>query len=509
MDSGDGFVGDTESPRQGQAAAGPGGEHPARGAARRLADASSRSVTEGIRSASEVVPHLDAAVDAVQDALQLFADSTTADLPTRVWLGEAADHAGEGSAALFRTEWDPGPGTGDAQGYIAARQLGEAAAGFRACLSAPGSRPLDEDDLAALVPLVGEAVDAMSGSCFQLDDLGLTDPDDDDAPVSSAGEQLQQCSERLSDAHDGLVKAAQDDRVARAAEAAWTAGAGHGRAGRPAAFDRGRGALAAGGEEREALASLLGLGPTADDAVAAAAATAYCDAHAEAVSGPAGRTAGRRYVPGQEVTTALGKPGVLTGHTGAGGRPRIRFGDGQEATVPREAIRAPLAHVLEAMPGEEGVPCVTDGDVVLVMSGRIIPWVQTADGLRPACGDTAALGRRQCEYEDSVRLAEAVMGLKPGSLFDIDQYASPFDPSRYGGNPFPGWTRGEIERQWDRPPGSLRAFDYGTESHLERLAAKITQLGFPSAVAPAAPPARSKRAPAAGPAASQSASPGV
>jgi hypothetical protein len=171
--------------------------------------------------------------------------------------------------------------------------------------------------------------------------------------------------------------------------------------------------------------------------------------------------------------------------------------------------RAPLAHVLADMPGAEGVPCAVDGDVVLVMSGRIIPWVQTADGLRPACGDTASLGRRQCEYEDSVRLAEEAMGFAPGSLFEVDLYASPFDTSRHGGNPFPGWTRREIERQWDRPPGSLRAFDYGTESHLERLASEIARLEFPAPLAPVPPPARRRQGPAsAGPPASQSTSQG-
>lgn len=100
------------------------------------------------------------------------------------------------------------------------------------------------------------------------------------------------------------------------------------------------------------------------------------------------------------------------------------------------------------------------------------------------------------------------MGLAPGSLFGLDQYASPFDPARYGGNPFPGWTRGEIERQWDRPPGSMRAFDYGTESHLERLTSEIVRLGFPSPPSLAPPPARSRQGPAlAGPSADQSASP--
>jgi hypothetical protein len=159
--------------------------------------------------------------------------------------------------------------------------------------------------------------------------------------------------------------------------------------------------------------------------------------------------------------------------------------------VPREAIRAPLAHVLAEMPrAKDIIPCVADGDVVLVTSGKIVPWVQTADGLRPACGDTASLGRRRCEYEDSVRLAEEAMGLAPGSLFELDQSASPFDDSRYSGKPFSGWTRREIEQQWGRPPGSMRAFDYGTKSHLDRLASEIARLEFPSPP-PAGTPARS------------------
>jgi hypothetical protein len=474
--------------------------YPALEAARRLAEAARGPITDGDPSA--VVPHLADAMDAVSSAIQAIADTTTADLPTRVWLGEAGEHAGAAAKALHGVEADPGDAARAAvasQGYDAARQL-EAAAGLLACLPPRAARPLDEDGLAALVPLIGEALDELSSISFGLGDLCSAGQDEGGA-LTAAGEQLGECSARLSDAHYGLVKAARDARIARAAEAAWAAGTGHGRTGHPAAITRDGGAFALNGEEGASLAASLGIVPypagtvvtgtaAGADPAAVAASAAYCDAYAEAAGPPgAGAAIAGRYAPGQQVTTALGRTGVLTGDAGPGGRPRVRFSDGQEAAVPREAIRAPLAHVLATMGDAEGASCIADGDVLLVLSDRIIPWVQAGGSPRPACGDTASLGRRRCEYEDSVRLAEEVMGLAPGSLFGIDQHASPFDASRYNGgiSPFEGCTRREIEEAWGRPPGSLRAFDYGTESHLERLAPAIARLGFPAAVAPAAP----------------------
>jgi hypothetical protein len=457
-----------------------------------------------------VVPQLEAAADSLSSAIQVIADATTADLPTRVWLNEAAEHAGKGARALSRA-WENSADVSEVssiQGSGAAQQVSEAAARLLADVS---SKPFAEDDLKALVPLVGEAVDNVSTGCsclanLYLPDLGLGALDVDGA-LTEAMEQLDECSARLSDAQDGLVKAARDNRVAVAVEAAWAAGAAHGSAGYPLAIADGRAGSAPSDADSEALAASLGLEPEP----AAAVVTTYRDAYAEAANKPGGAAVTRgRYVPGQEITTALGRTGILTGDAGPGDRPRVRFGDDQEETVPREAIRAPLAHVLAEMPGAEDIiPCVADGDVVLVTSVKIVPWVQTADGLRPACGDTASLGRRQCEYEDSVRMAEEAMGLAPGSLFELDQYASPFDDTRYSGHPFPGWTRREIEKQWGRPPGSMRAFDYGTESHLDRLASELARLEFPSPPSLTPPPGRLRQGPApGGRSAIQSTSPG-
>jgi hypothetical protein len=119
--------------------------------------------------------------------------------------------------------------------------------------------------------------------------------------------------------------------------------------------------------------------------------------------------------PGSTSPPRWAGPGFSPGAQTWPGGPRVRFSGGRTAVVPREAILAPLAHVFHTLADAEHAPCVADRDVILITSDRTA-WVQVEGRPLPACDQTARLGRRQCEYEESVRLAEEIIGQVPGSL---------------------------------------------------------------------------------------------
>ena len=269
-------------------------------------------------------------------------------------------------------------------------------------------------------PILADAIDEVSTAVHGLGDACTADQDAG-AHLTAAAEQMGEATERLRDAQEGLVEVGRVARTGRAVEAAWAAGAEHGRTLRPAAITRQGDGFTMNGAAGAALAAALGATGPGD--VDPAAAGAYCDAYADAVSmpGPSAVFTGR-YAPGQQVTTALGRAGVLTGGADLAGRPRVRFSGGRTAVLPREAILAPLAHVFHTLADAEHAPCVADRDVVLITSDRTA-WVQVEGRPLPACDQTARPGRGQCEYEESVRLAEEsvrlaeeIIGQAPGTL---------------------------------------------------------------------------------------------
>ncbi len=168
-------------------------------------------------------------------------------------------------------------------------------------------------------------------------------------------------ADRLGAAPSGAaeVQAAEELRIARAAETAWNLGAEHGRAGStpfgdyswfPGRLDVYTDYVSCG-EGGPDLARVLGLPGGADHPAAESAIGSYCDAYWEAAGLPFEdedeASAGRAYPAGQQVSTALGRSGVLTGEAGAAGNPRVRFADGTVATVPQQAIIGPPVHVAE------------------------------------------------------------------------------------------------------------------------------------------------------------------
>lgn len=146
------------------------------------------------------------------------------------------------------------------------------------------------------------------------------------------------------------VAAVMADRIARDIEAAWERGAADSRRNEPIRMPvRGL------GQQRDAFG----------DPVANAYRLGHADAAGVTADAPG---TGRRYLPGQRVTTVLGKSGFLTGAAGPGGNPRVQFDGGGVATVPRGAIAGPVVHVFddprEAMFHGENHPAVAYGDVL-------------------------------------------------------------------------------------------------------------------------------------------------
>jgi hypothetical protein len=311
----------------------------------------------------------------------------------------------------------------DHPAYGLARGLAGSAAELRSYLSGDFPWSLGYADYAELLPVLEDALDAIAEGITAIH--GETHDADETTymHLSEAAEGTDAASSSLYTVRDWYVKAAREaearqaDRVGRAAETAWTAGAEHGRDGHPPAIIHEDENFYWNGPQGEALATSLGIHvPPADaiivlsnpdgEEVAVIAAAAYCDAYAEAhgLHQPA-RFPGR-YLAGQPVTTALGRSGTLTGDVGPGGNPRVRFDDGQEATVPREAICAPLGHVFatrdDAAEAAQGYPGVMHGDVLLIRADGSA-WVQTGAGVLPADERTAA--REDGWYKASVRTA--------------------------------------------------------------------------------------------------------
>lgn len=362
------------------------------------------------------------ALEAAAYAIEGIQLATLADLPTRAWLGDAGEHLRESASEIVDAMLAAGEATDSpaaALSAAAARSLERAADEFRD--EAPGQLPDEQPllipgdgDFAELLPVLADALDEVSAVLYRLGDACAADQDAG-AHLTAAAEQIGEGTQRLADAQDGLVDVVGAVRTGRAAEAAWAAGAEDGRKLRRAAITRDGDRFAVHGAAGAALAAALGA--TSPDDLEAAAAGAYCDAYAHAAGQP-GRAVvfTRSYAPGQQITTALGRTGVLAEGTDRYGRPRIRFSDGQTAIVPREAILAPLAHVFRTLADAEHAPGVDDGDVLLVTSDKSA-WVQVGGRPLPACEQTSRLGRRQCEYEDSVGLAEKAMGLASGRLY--------------------------------------------------------------------------------------------
>jgi hypothetical protein len=362
------------------------------------------------------------AMEAVAYAVEGIQLTTLADLPTRAWLGDTGSHlresASEVFAATLETE-EAADSPAAALSAAAARSLEHAADEFRH--QAPGQLPDEQPlrmpgdaDFAELLPVLIDALDEVSTVLYRLGDACAADQDAG-AHLTTAAAAVGEATQRLADAQDGLVDIVGAIRTGRAAEAAWAAGAEHGRTLRPAAITREGDHFAMHGAADAALAAALDAAGPGD--VDAAAAGAYCDAYAHATGLlDLAVVLTRSYAPGQQITTALGRTGVLTGGTDRDGRPRVQFSDGQTAIVPREAILAPLAHVFRTLADAEHARGVDDGDVLLVTSDKTA-WVQVGSRPLPVCEQTSRLGRRQCEYEDSVRLAEEAMGLASGRLY--------------------------------------------------------------------------------------------
>jgi hypothetical protein len=361
-------------------------------------------------------------MDAVAYAVEGIALTTQADLPTRAWLRDTGGHLREGASEVFAATLETEEG-GDspavALSAAAARSLERTAGDFRD--QAPGQLPDEQPllmpgdaDFAELLPALVDALDEVSTVLYRLGDACAADQDAG-AHLTAAAAAIGEATQRLADAQYGLADIIGAVRTGRAAEAAWAAGAEHGRTLRPAAITREGDRFAVNGEAGAALAAALGATGPGD--VDAAAAGAYCDAYAHATGLlDLAVVLTRSYAPGQQITTALSRTGVLTGGTDRDGRPRVRFSDGQTAIVPREVIVAPLAHVFGTLADAEHAQGVEDGDVLLVTSDKTA-WVQVEGRPLPVCEQTSRLGRRQCEYEDSVRLAEEAMGLASGRLY--------------------------------------------------------------------------------------------
>ena len=251
--------------------------------------------------------------------------------------------------------------------------------------------------------------------------------------LAQATEKIARCAGEISRASGGseyaqslIEEAADEIEVAgwhleeagvqllggRATEAAWMAGAEHGRAGRPPAITSEDGRFAWHGEDAAALAASLVLpaGKGTDSEAAHWAAVAYRDAYAEA-TGQAASQPGR-YLAGQQVTTALGRQGALTGGAGFMGYPRVRFSDGQESTVPRGAIEGPLVHVLGTQeelaaathpdPTRASRP-VAAGDILLVQSDKST-WL-FAGGTAQLATEAVLPARYSSREEAGLRLA--------------------------------------------------------------------------------------------------------
>jgi len=367
-------------------------------------------------AAATLLMPLSSAMEEVASAIEAIKRMTAADGPTRVWLTEASEHIGESASELFTATLESEEAaevSATALSAGAALSLSHAADELSRHASPDQLvRPCDAD-FAELLPLLVDAIDEVSTAVHRLGDACTADQDAG-AHLAAAAEQMGEGTQRLADAQEGLVEVGRVARTGRAAEAAWAAGAEHGRMLRPAAITREGDRFTVNGAAGAALAAALGeTGPADVDPVAAGA---YCAAYADAagLQGPAVAFTGR-YVPGQQVITALGRTGVLTGDADRAGRPRVRFSGGRTAIVPREAILAPLAHMFRTLADAKHAQGVDDGDVLLVTSDKTA-WVQVEGRPLPACEQTARLGRRQCGYEESVRLAEKMKGLMPGSM---------------------------------------------------------------------------------------------
>ena len=403
-------------------------EHQVCEAARRLARAATQF--RAVCAAADLPsPPPDALLLPVSDAMEAVAYAvegiqlaTQADLPTRAWLGDTGAHLRESASEVLDATLETEEATDSpaaALSAAAARSLERAADEFRD--QAPGQLPDEQPlrmpgdaDFAELLPILVDALDEVSTVLYRLGDACAADQDAG-AHLTTAAAAIGEGTQRLMDAQDGLVDVLGAVSTGRAAEAAWAAGTEHGRTLRPAAITRDGDHFAVNGAAGVALAAALGAAGPGD--VDAATAGAYCDAYAYATGLlDLAVVLTRSYAPGQQITTAIGRTGVLTGGTDRDGRPRVRFSEGQTAIVPREAILAPLAHVFRTLADAEHAPGVDDGDVLLVTSDKTA-WVQVQGRPLPVCEQTSRRGRRQCEYEDSVRLAEEAMGLRSGSLY--------------------------------------------------------------------------------------------
>lgn len=121
---------------------------------------------------------------------------------------------------------------------------------------------------------------------------------------------------------------------------------------------------------------------------------------------------GERYLPGHDVVTASGRPGVLTGEAGTFGYPRVRFADGTTATVPRKAIASMVVHV------QWGEPPVVNrlaapADVLLRPGGAAVmfggTWVPTTSRL---AGQMT--GMQSGRYRESLLAARLLGGTSSG-----------------------------------------------------------------------------------------------
>jgi hypothetical protein len=293
-----------------------------------------------------------------------------------------------------------------------------------------GFAPLTDGDRADLLRVLAQATEKISRCAAEI------------CPAPAGGREYARCLvEEAADAIEvagwHLEEAGLQIVAGPVTETAWTAGAEHAKAGRPPAVTDSEGDLAWDSEAARELAASLPFPPSEGTSgeVAHWAAVAYREAYADAAGqhGPVAEAG--KYLAGQQVATALGRQGTLTGEAGTKGHPRVRFIDGQESTVPRGAIEGPLVHVVgtreeladathpdPARASRQTVP----GDVLLVQSDNSTWLFSRGEAMPPT---DAALPARYCGREEAgLRMSEKLASPK-GATAGLARMGFPASPS--------------------------------------------------------------------------------